>query len=93
MNRTGWIKRFSMRRGGLIGLALLAGSCLSVTYNHESGLPTSWHDELSERASFELDCPVEKLKIKKLGAESKAGVSGCEKRAVYFRVGYQWVKN
>ncbi|PJZ29469.1 hypothetical protein CH378_12305 [Leptospira kmetyi] len=53
----------------------------------------SWHNELAERASFDLNCSVEKLEIKKLGSESKAGVIGCNQRATYIRVGYQWIMN
>ena len=55
-------------------------------------------DDLSKRASFELNCPAEKLEYTVLqkradGYVTSYGVSGCEKRAVYVISGFQWLLN
>ena len=55
-------------------------------------------ESLSERASFELNCPSEQLDFKVFqkkidGFVTSYGVSGCNKRAVYVDVDQQWLLN
>lgn len=68
-------QKFSSRKAAL-GLFLLVplGSCAT----------TSELDNLRKRASFEMNCPENQLRISNLDEEGKAyGVNACGQRAVY----------
>ena len=75
----------------LFFLAILFSSCGSLVNG-------SWKQDLTKRASFELNCEAESLKFTVLkknpqGTILSYGVTGCNKRAVYLHVDNQWVLN
>jgi hypothetical protein len=76
-----------MKRFVLIGLALALAACVT-----SQGM----QDRVRKRASFDLDCPDEQIKITELepvnnmgppSASGSWGASGCGKRATYVQVG------
>jgi hypothetical protein len=70
---------------GFAVAAVLLGGCAGVV--NES--------MLRDRASFDLSCAKDQLKISDLGESKAAGVEGCGKKATYVYVYEQslWVKN
>ena len=56
-------------------------------------------EEIKNRASFEFDCPKEKINVVILNTysngptPSQIGASGCNKKAVYIRSNHAWVMN
>jgi hypothetical protein len=50
-------------------------------------------ESLRARASFELNCPGERLELVTLGPWSTVGVRGCGKRVVYVHIGDCWLLN
>lgn len=50
--------------------------------------------DLSKRASFDLDCPASELTFHELSDPSEQGVTGCDQRVTYIMVPYTgWVLN
>ncbi|MCP4133114.1 MAG: hypothetical protein GY754_19260 [bacterium] len=49
--------------------------------------------QAAERASFDFNCPKEKIKATQLGGTSSFGVRGCGKRATYVLGNSGWVLN
>jgi hypothetical protein len=78
----------------MILICCFATSCLTAQDYFEQ------HE--SDRASFDLDCPKERLKIRSLKEtriceDAKVGVEGCGRRAMYICVindGHaKWIRN
>lgn len=76
-----------MKNTIILGLITVLSSCASIGNDH---------DEVKERASFELNCKQSKLRTKAfLHNTSYIGVSGCGKKAVYVydRASGAWLLN
>ena len=59
----------------LVGLSMVVlGACAAST--------NATRDQLSKRASFDLDCPGESLEFVEIDART-TGVRGCDQRATY----------
>jgi len=90
-------------------LLLSLSACATVQVGDHLLLAEDWkrdRAEIEQRASFELRCPVEKLKLTVLAtlynvspqrgdSAKQVGVEGCDHRLVYIHAGYPsgWILN
>ncbi len=94
--------------GFLASIALLSTGCLFRTvevegYNLDKDGWENAQAEVRQRASFELRCPKEQLKLTllaamgphdvKMNAAKQIGVDGCGHRLVYVDANGSWVLN
>ncbi|MEY4510722.1 MAG: hypothetical protein RLZZ450_2844 [Pseudomonadota bacterium] len=61
---------------GLLGLVVLAGGCVSPAYRTQL---------IKERASFDLNCPSERIRVSEVNPSRRLyGAQGCGRRASYY---------
>jgi hypothetical protein len=80
----------------LVGICVLGAGCATTTIGEH------FQKHALNRASFEMQCPKERLQIKGLNEElerlgpatgDQVGVSGCGKHAVYVLTQNGWILN
>lgn len=77
----------------LISTAVLSLGMSGCAPTVEERWETALQD-LSKRASFDLDCPASQLTFHELSDPSEQGVTGCDQRVTYIMVPYTgWVLN